>query len=131
GLKVFGRRIEQACIARLGRFVASSFERMTYTEAISALEKSGKKFEFPVRWGIDLQSEHERWLTEEHVKAPVVVMNYPKEIKAFYMRMDEDGLSVTANDGVSPGTGEIIGGSQREERLDCLDRRLAELNLDA
>ena len=101
---------------------------MTYTEAISALEKSGKKFEFPVRWGIDLQSEHERWLTEEHVKAPVVVMNYPKEIKAFYMRMNDDGKTVAAMDVLAPGIGEIIGGSQRE---DCLDRRLAELNLDA
>src|SRR4029077_4451068 len=128
GLKVFGRRIEQACIARLGRFVASSFERMTYTDAIAALEKSGKKFEFPVHWGMDMQSEHERWLTEEHVKAPVVVMNYPKEVKAFYMRMNDDGKTVAAMDVLAPGIGEIIGGSQREERLDRLDRRLEELH---
>ena len=103
---------------------------MTYTDAIAALEKSGKTFEFPVRWGMDLQSEHERWLTEEHVKAPVVVMNYPKEIKAFYMRMNDDGKTVAAMDVLAPGIGEIIGGSQREERLDHLDRRLAELHLD-
>ena len=130
-LKFFADRIDKDCIARLERFVNSSFERMTYTEAIAALEKSGKKFEFPVHWGIDLQSEHERWLTEEHVKAPVVVMNYPKEIKAFYMRMNDDGKTVAAMDVLAPGIGEIIGGSQREERLDALDRRLAEMNLDA
>ena len=103
---------------------------MTYTDAIAALEKSGKTFEFPVHWGMDMQSEHERWLTEEHVKAPVVVMNYPKEIKAFYMRMNDDGKTVAAMDVLAPGIGEIIGGSQREERLDHLDRRLAELHLD-
>jgi len=130
-LKFFADRIDKTCIARLESFVSSSFERMTYTEAIAALEKSGKKFEFPVRWGMDMQSEHERWLTDEHVKAPVVVMNYPKEIKAFYMRMNDDGKTVAAMDVLAPGIGEIIGGSQREERLDALDRRLAELNLDA
>jgi len=130
-LKFFADRIDKTCIDRLERFVSSSFERMTYTEAIAALEQSGKTFEFPVRWGIDLQSEHERWLTEEHVKAPVVVMNYPKEIKAFYMRMNDDGKTVAAMDVLAPGIGEIIGGSQREERPDALDRRLAELNLDA
>ena len=130
-LKFFADRVDKTCIARLERFIASSFERMTYTDAINALEKSGRTFEFPVRWGIDLQSEHERWLTEEHVKAPVVVMNYPKEIKAFYMRMNDDGRTVAAMDVLAPGIGEIIGGSQREERLDCLDRRLMELHLDA
>jgi len=130
-LKFFADRIDKECIARLERFVAAPFARMTYTEAVSALEKSRKAFEFPVRWGIDLQSEHERWLTEEHVKAPVVVMNYPKEIKAFYMRMNDDGKTVAAMDVLAPGIGEIIGGSQREERLDCLDRRLREMNLDA
>jgi len=130
-LKFFADRIDKDCIVRLERFVASQFARITYTDAIAALEKSGRKFEFPVRWGIDLQSEHERWLTEEHVKAPVVVMNYPKEIKAFYMRMNDDGKTVAAMDVLAPGIGEIIGGSQREERLDCLDRRLAEMNLDA
>jgi asparaginyl-tRNA synthetase len=129
-LKFFADRIDKTCITRLERFVASSFERMSYTDAIAALDRSGKSFEFPVRWGIDLQSEHERWLTEEHVKAPVVVMNYPKEIKAFYMRMNDDGRTVAAMDVLAPGIGEIIGGSQREERLDHLDRRLAEMNLD-
>jgi asparaginyl-tRNA synthetase len=130
-LKFFADRVDKDCIARLERFVASPFVRMTYTEAVGALEKSGKKFEFPVQWGIDLQSEHERWLTEDHVKAPVVVMNYPKEIKAFYMRMNDDGKTVAAMDVLAPGIGEIIGGSQREERLDSLDSRLRELNLDA
>jgi len=129
-LKFFTERIDKDCIGRLERFVTSSFHRMPYTDAIAALEKSGRKFEFPVHWGMDLQSEHERWLTEEHVKAPVVVMNYPKEIKAFYMRMNDDGKTVAAMDVLAPGIGEIIGGSQREERLDHLDRRLAELGLD-
>jgi asparaginyl-tRNA synthetase len=129
-LKFFAERIDKGSVARLERFVASPFERMSYTDAIAALEKSEKKFEFPVRWGMDLQSEHERWLTEEHVKAPVVVMNYPKEIKAFYMRMNDDGKTVAAMDVLAPGIGEIIGGSQREERLDHLDRRLVELGLD-
>jgi asparaginyl-tRNA synthetase len=129
-LKFFAERIDKDSVTRLERFVASPFERMSYTDAIAALEKSGKKFEFPVRWGMDLQSEHERWLTEEHLKAPVVVMNYPKEIKAFYMRMNDDGKTVAAMDVLAPGIGEIIGGSQREERLDYLDRRLAELGLD-
>jgi asparaginyl-tRNA synthetase len=129
-LKFFAERIDKQCIERLERFVQSPFERMSYTDAVAALEKSGKTFEFPIRWGMDLQSEHERWLTEEHLKAPVVVMNYPKEIKAFYMRMNDDGKTVAAMDVLAPGIGEIIGGSQREERLDALDRRMAELNLD-
>ena len=129
-LKFFAERVDKGCVARVEAFVKSPFERMSYTDAIAALEKSGKTFEFPVRWGMDLQSEHERWLTEEHVKAPVVVMNYPKEIKAFYMRMNDDGRTVAAMDVLAPGIGEIIGGSQREERLDHLDRRLEELHLD-
>ena len=129
-LKFFAERIDKDCIRRLEAFVASSFERMSYTDAVAALEKSGKTFEFPVRWGMDLQSEHERWLTEEHVKAPVVVINYPKEIKAFYMRMNDDEKTVAAMDVLAPGIGEIIGGSQREERLEYLDRRLIELGLD-
>ncbi|MGE0392516.1 MAG: asparagine--tRNA ligase [Vicinamibacterales bacterium] len=129
-LAFFAERVDKTCISRVEAFVKSPFERMTYTDAIAALEKSGKKFEFPVRWGMDLQSEHERWLTEEHVKAPVVVMNYPKEIKAFYMRQNDDGTTVAAMDVLAPGIGEIIGGSQREERLDVLDARLVELGLD-
>jgi asparaginyl-tRNA synthetase len=129
-MQFFAERIDKTCVARVEAFVRSSFERLTYTDAIAALENSGKKFEFPVTWGMDLQSEHERWLTEEHVKAPVIVMNYPKEIKAFYMRMNDDGKTVAAMDVLAPGIGEIIGGSQREERLDVLDLRLGELHLD-
>jgi asparaginyl-tRNA synthetase len=128
-LKFFAERIDKQCIERLERFVQSPFVRMSYTDAVAALEKSGKTFEFPIRWGMDLQSEHERWLTEEYVKAPVVVMNYPKEIKAFYMRANDDGRTVAAMDVLAPGIGEIIGGSQREERLDMLDARLDEMGL--
>jgi asparaginyl-tRNA synthetase len=128
-MKFFAERIDKDCITRLEKFVESSFERMTYTDAISALDKSGKTFEFPVKWGVDLQSEHERYLTEEYVKRPVVVMNYPKEIKAFYMRCNDDGKTVAAMDVLAPGIGEIIGGSQREERLDMLDARLDEMKL--
>src|SRR6185436_6650874 len=106
------------------------FVRMDYGEAISVLERAKEKFEFPVKWGIDLQSEHERFLTEKHAKKPVIVMNYPKAIKAFYMRQNEDGRTVAAMDVLAPGIGEIIGASQREERLEYLDRRLSELHLD-
>ena len=112
------------------KFVESSFERITYTDAITTWRSRGKKFEFPVKWGIDLQSEHERCLTEEHIGRPVVVMNYPKEIKAFYMRLNDDEKTVAAMDVLAPGIGEIIGGSQREERLDVLDRRMDEMHLD-
>jgi asparaginyl-tRNA synthetase len=129
-MKFFAERIDKDCIARVERFIGASFERMSYTDAVRALEASGKSFEFPVRWGMDLQSEHERWLTEEHVKRPVVVLDYPKDIKAFYMRLNDDGKTVAAMDVLAPGIGEIIGGSQREERLDVLDRRLAEMKLD-
>jgi asparaginyl-tRNA synthetase len=129
-MKFFAERIDKDCIGRVEKFVDSNFERMSYTDAIGALEKSGKKFEFAVKWGMDLQTEHERYLTEELVGRPVVVMNYPKEIKAFYMRMNEDGRTVAAMDVLAPGIGEIIGGSQREERLDVLDKRLEEMGLD-
>jgi asparaginyl-tRNA synthetase len=129
-MKFFAERIDKDCVTRLERFVTSSFERMSYTDAIRALEGSGKAFEFPVRWGMDMQSEHERWLTEEHVKRPVVVINYPKQIKAFYMRLNDDEKTVAAMDVLAPGIGEIIGGSQREERLDVLDRRMDELKLN-
>jgi asparaginyl-tRNA synthetase len=125
----FAERIDKQCIQRLERFIGSSFERMEYGDAIKALEKSGKKFEFPVKWGIDLQSEHERYLAEEHVGGPVVVMNYPKEIKAFYMRLNDDGKTLAAMDVLAPGMGEIIGGSQREERLDVLEARIVETGL--
>jgi asparaginyl-tRNA synthetase len=129
----FQQRVDKGCIERLEKFVDASFERMDYTDAIARLEKAvadGYKFEFPVKWGMDLQSEHERWLTEEHIGRPVVVINYPKDIKAFYMRMNDDGNTVAAMDVLAPGIGEIIGGSQREERLDVLDARLEELELE-
>ena len=125
----FQQQVDPGCIQRLEAFVESSFERIDYTDAVAALQRSGRSFEYPVAWGTDLQSEHERWLTEEHVGRPVVVMNYPKEIKAFYMRLNDDERTVAAMDVLAPGIGEIIGGSQREERLDVLDRRLDELGL--
>lgn len=128
-LKFFADRVDKTCISRLEAFVAADFERMEYTEAIKRLEASGQKFEFPVAWGQDLQSEHERHLTEKLVGRPVVLVNYPKEIKAFYMRMNDDGKTVAAMDVLAPGIGEIIGGSQREERLDMLDARLDEMKL--
>ncbi|MAT82375.1 MAG: asparagine--tRNA ligase [Phycisphaerae bacterium] len=129
----FDKRIDPGCIKRLEAFTKSAFERMEYTDAIKVLEDAvskGTKFEFPVSWGMDLQSEHERWLTEEHVGRSIVVMNYPKDIKAFYMRLNDDGKTVAAMDVLAPGIGEIIGGAQREERLDVLDRRIAEMNLE-
>ncbi len=116
-------------IARLEAFCNSSFERIEYTKAIEILQRSGKKFEFSPEWGKDLQTEHERYLTEEHVGRPVVVMNYPEAIKAFYMRTNDDGKTVAAMDVLAPGIGEIIGGSQREERLDVLDARMRKMNL--
>jgi tRNA synthetases class II (D, K and N) len=103
---------------------------MDYGEAIQVLERANEKFEFPVKWGIDLQSEHERYLTEKHAQKPVIVMNYPKAIKAFYMRVNDDGRTVAAMDVLAPGIGEIIGGSQREERLEVLDRSMAERHID-
>ncbi len=130
-LAFFEKFVDPGVRARLEGLVASKFERMDYGDAIRTLEKSGKKFEFPVSWGMDMQSEHERFLTEEVVKGPVAVMNYPKGIKAFYMRANDDGKTVAAMDVLAPGIGEIIGGSQREERLDVLDARMAEMKLDA
>ena len=132
-MRFFADRIDTTCIDRLEKFISASFERMDYTEAIRRLEEAerkGQKFEYPVAWGMDLQSEHERFLTETLVGRPVVVMNYPKEIKAFYMRLNDDERTVAAMDVLAPGIGEIIGGSQREERLEVLDRRLAEMSLD-
>lgn len=123
-------RVQPDAIKRLEAFVNSPFERIDYTDAIALLQKSGKKFEFPVEWGLDLQTEHERWLTEEHVGRPVVVLNYPEHFKAFYMRLNDDGKTVAAMDVLAPGIGEIIGGSQREERLDVLDARMAQFGLD-
>ncbi|MGH8740692.1 MAG: asparagine--tRNA ligase [Burkholderiales bacterium] len=126
----FDERIEKGLVAKLQGIVDSEFVRMDYGEAISVLERAKDSFEFPVRWGIDLQSEHERFLTEKHAKRPVIVMNYPKAIKAFYMRSNDDGRTVAAMDVLAPGIGEIIGGSQREERLEVLDARMDELKID-
>ena len=126
----FAERIEKEAISRLETIVRSEFVRMDYAEAIRILEAAKQKFEFPVRWGIDLQSEHERYLAEKHVGKPTIVMNYPKDIKAFYMRMNDDGKTVAAMDVLAPGIGEIVGGSQREERLDVLDARMQEHGMD-
>jgi asparaginyl-tRNA synthetase len=130
-LAFFEKFVDAECVKRLTALVETKFARMEYTDAIKELEKSGEKFEFPVSWGIDLQSEHERFLTEKVVKGPVAVVNYPKDIKAFYMRMNDDGKTVAAMDVLAPGIGEIIGGSQREERLDQLDARIAAMGLHA
>ena len=129
-MRFFDERVEKGLVAKLEGIVQSEFVRMDYGEAISVLERSKEKFEFPVKWGIDLQSEHERYLTEKHAKRPVIVMNYPKAIKAFYMRLNDDGKTVAAMDVLAPGIGEIIGGSQREERLELLDQRMAEVGID-
>jgi asparaginyl-tRNA synthetase len=129
-MKFFAERQEKTAISRLEAFIAAPFERIDYSEAIDILKKSGQKFEFPVEWGHDLQTEHERYLTEKHVGRPVVVMNYPEGSKAFYMRLNDDGKTVAAMDVLAPGIGEIIGGSQREERLDYLDRRMVQFKLD-
>ncbi len=125
----FDERIEKGLIDRLKHVIASPFRMLPYTEAVDILQKSGKKFEFPVEWGTDLQSEHERYLTEEKFKQPVVVVDYPKDIKAFYMRLNDDNKTVAAMDVLVPGVGELIGGSQREERLDVLDQRIDEMGL--
>ncbi len=126
----FAQRIEPAAIERLEAVIDAPFVRVDYAEAIEILKASGKKFEFKPEWGLDLQTEHERYLTEQHYKAPVIVCNYPTEIKAFYMRLSDDGKTVAAMDVLAPGIGEIIGGAQREERLDVLERRMDELGLD-
>ena len=123
-------RVQKDAITRLEKFVNAPFERIEYTDAVELLRNSGHKFEFPAEWGLDLQTEHERWLTEQHVGRPVVVTNYPEHIKAFYMRLNDDGKTVAAMDVLAPGIGEIIGGSQREERLDVLDARMDQFGLD-
>lgn len=122
--------VDKELIARLSHVAASDFARVSYTDAIAILEKSGQAFEYPVAWGIDLQTEHERYLAEQHFKRPVFVYNYPKEIKAFYMRMNEDEITVAAVDLLVPGVGELVGGSQREERLERLQNRISELGMD-
>lgn len=126
----FKERIDDTVVATLEGIVVSQFERVSYTEAVKILEASGHKFDYPVKWGIDLQSEHERYLTEQHFKKPVILYDYPKGIKAFYMRLNDDDQTVRAMDVLVPKVGEIIGGSQREERLDVLERRIREMGLD-
>ncbi len=125
----FAQRIDPEALTRLERLVTSEFVRMEYTEAIEVLRRSGRPFEFPVEWGVALQAEHERYLCE-HANSPVIVLNFPKQIKAFYMRLNDDGRTVAAMDVLAPGIGEIVGGSQREERLDVLDARIREMGLD-
>jgi asparaginyl-tRNA synthetase len=126
----FAERVEKTAVSRLEAFIAAPFERIEYAEAVEILGKSRRKFEYPVEWGMDLQTEHERYLCEEHVGRPVVVTNYPEKIKAFYMRLNDDGRTVAAMDVLAPGIGEIVGGSQREERLDRLDERMRQFGLD-
>ncbi len=129
-LRFFTERVDDTVIDRLTNVIEKPFERLTYTEAVKILEQSGRQFEFPVSWGADLQSEHERYLTEQHVGGPVVVIDYPREIKAFYMRLNDDERTVAAMDVLVPGVGEIVGGSQREERLDVLESRMAAQGID-
>jgi asparaginyl-tRNA synthetase len=123
-LAFFNQRIDDTVLATLQHVASSTFEHVTYTEAISMLESANRKWEFPVHWGVDLQSEHERYLTEEKIKKPVIVTDYPKSIKAFYMRDNDDGKTVRAMDVLAPRIGEIIGGSQREERYDVLSDKI-------
>lgn len=127
----FQQRINSEVIERLEKMVDADFVHMDYTDAIEILQNCGKQFEYPVEWGVDLQSEHERYLAEEHVGAPIILKNYPRDIKAFYMRQNDDGKTVAAMDVLAPGIGEIIGGSAREERLDVLDKRIEEMSLPA
>jgi len=127
----FNQWVEKGLIAKLTTIVNSPFEVMTYTDAVAALEKAPKTFKFKVAWGTDLQSEHERYLTEELVRKPLFLIDYPRDIKAFYMRVNDDGRTVAAMDLLVPGVGEIIGGSQREDDLDFLLERMAEENLPA
>lgn len=128
-MNFFNQFIDKDLLERLDHIVNSSFERVTYTEAVEILQKSGKEFQYPVEWGLELQTEHERYLTEEVYKKPIFVTDYPKDCKAFYMRLNDDGKTVAACDMLVPGVGEIIGGSQREERLDVLEARMKELGI--
>lgn len=129
-LGLFSKFVDKDLLARLDFVVDRPFRRITYTEAIELLKKSGEKFEFPVDYGLNLQSEHERWLTEKHFKSPLTVFNYPKEIKPFYMRLNDDDKTVTAMDVLVPGIGEIVGGSQREERLEVLEKNMRAHKMD-
>lgn len=130
-MEFFNQRIDNSVLATADNIINNQFERLTYTDAVKLLEKADKKFEFPVSWGLDLQSEHERYLAEEKFKKPVIVTDYPAKIKAFYMRLSDDEQTVRAMDILAPKIGEIIGGSQREERLDVLEKRIEALGMDA
>ncbi len=129
-MEFFNNFVDKGLIQRLEALISSDFKHVTYTDAVEILEKSGRKFEYPVKWGVDLQTEHERYLTEEVFKSPLFVTDYPKEFKAFYMRQNPDGKTVAAMDCLVPGVGEIIGGSQREERYDVLLNRIREMGLN-
>ena len=129
-MNFFNSFVDKGLLDRLHNVVSNDFGRVTYTEAIELLKNSGKEFDYPVEWGCDLQTEHERYLTEEVFKKPIFVTDYPKEIKAFYMRLNPDNKTVAAMDCLVPGIGEIIGGSQREERIDILKARMTEMGLD-
>src|SRR5213596_766931 len=129
-LGLFSKFVDKELMARLDFVIERPFQRITYTDAVELLKQSGEKFEFPVAYGANLQSEHERWLTEKHFKCPVTVFNYPKEIKPFYMRLNDDGRTVTAMDVLVPGIGEIVGGSQREERLNVLEENMRRHQMD-
>jgi asparaginyl-tRNA synthetase len=129
-MEFFNQFVAPGCIERLTHLAQSEFEIMTYTDAVKTLETCGHRFEYPVSWGLDLQSEHERYLAEVLCKKPVILTNYPKDIKSFYMRLNEDGKTVAAMDVLAPGIGEIIGGSQREERLELLDKRMDECHIN-
>ena len=128
-LNLFARFVDKTLMATLENITASEFERLPYREAVAILERTKKKFEYPVSFGTDLQTEHERYLTEKHFKKPVIVYDYPKTIKPFYMRMNDDNQTVAAMDVLVPGIGELIGGSQREERLGVLENRMDEMGL--
>ena len=130
-MEFFNKFIDKGLLERLDSIVNADFGRITYTEAVELLQKSGKDFQYPVEWGTDLQTEHERYLTEEIFKKPLFVTDYPKDFKAFYMRLNDDGKTVAACDLLVPGVGEIIGGSQREERIDILKSRMKEMGLEA
>ncbi|SKC47319.1 asparaginyl-tRNA synthetase [[Eubacterium] yurii] len=129
-MEFFNNFVDKALFERLNNILENKFERITYTKAVELLQNSGQKFEYKVEWGIDLQTEHERYLTEQIFKKPVFVTDYPEKIKAFYMRSNDDGKTVAAMDLLVPGVGEIIGGSQREERLDILEKKIKDNNLD-
>ena len=129
-LALFDKFVEPGLLNKLNNILNSGFARITYTEAIEIMKNSGKKFEYTPEFGIDMQTEHERFLAEEHFKSPVIVRDYPKEIKAFYMRLNDDNKTVAAMDVLVPGIGELIGGSQREERLDVLLNRINECGMN-